>query len=110
MLLFTRNILTLGIVCICFSASITRQVSAEEFDVNLIATIDNGPALESVEWVVYRNGNKPFKKVNRHRARLKMPAGTYKAVARLTSDQSVVRSRNFLVKNDRDVIIKMDKN
>ncbi len=109
MLLLTRNILTLGIVCICFSASITRQVSAEEFDVNLIATIDNGPALESVEWVVYRK-NKPFKKVNRHRARLKMPAGTYKAVARLTSDQSVSRSRSFLVTNDRDVIIELDKN
>ncbi|CAA6807644.1 MAG: Unknown protein [uncultured Thiotrichaceae bacterium] len=108
MLSFTRNILTLTIVCVCLSASITKQVSAEEFDVSLIATIDDGPALESVEWTVYRNGNETFKQAKRHLARLKMPAGTYKAVARLVSDRSVVRSRNFLVRNDTRVVIPMD--
>lgn len=108
MLSLIRNILTLTVVSICFSASITKQVAAEEFDVNLIATIDNGPALESVEWTVYRNGTETFKKANRHLANFKMPAGTYKAVARLVSDRSVVRSRNFLVRNDTQVVIPMD--
>lgn len=110
MFLFIRNIFTLTIVCICFSASMTMQASAEDaktFNVKLIATIDNGPALESVEWVVYRNGNET-KRANRHLARFKLPAGTYKAVAKLARDKSVVRERNFLVKNDTQVVIEMN--
>lgn len=108
MLSLTRTVLTLSLVGILFSPLTIKQVSAEEFDVNLIATIDNGPALESVEWVIYRNGNETYKKTNRHHAHLKMPAGSYKAVARLVRDRSIKRTRNFLVRNDTQVVIPMD--
>lgn len=108
MLSLKRNVLTLTLAGMLCSPLMIKQVSAEEYDVNLIATIDNGPALESVEWVIYRNGNETFRKTNRHLAHLKMPAGSYKAVARLVRDKSIKRSRNFLVKNDTQVVIPMD--
>nr|CAA6822683.1 MAG: Unknown protein [uncultured Thiotrichaceae bacterium] len=108
MLSFGKALLMCTIVSVCFSTSVVKPVAAEDFDVNLIATIDNGPALESVEWTVYRNGTETFKEAKRHLAHIKVPAGTYKAVARLVSDRSVVRTRNFMVKNDTQVVIPMD--
>lgn len=107
MSLLNKAVFTLAVVC--FSVvSLNPVIAAEQFKVKLIATIDNGPAMESVEWTVYRNDDEPVTTAKKHLASIKIPPGKYKAVARLVSDRSVVRTRNFYVKNNTRVIVPMD--
>ena len=90
--------------------SISNTAIAEDFRVNLIATIDDDPAMESVEWTVYKNGNDAVKKARKHSTHVKIPAGKYKVVARLTSNnKTVVRIRNFYVRsNNTQIVMPMD--
>lgn len=105
----TRKALMLGCACVLAFSSTTSMVLAEEFQVKLIATIDNGPALEKVKWTVYRNGTEKVTEANRHLARVKVPPGNYTAVAKLTKDnKTVTRSRSFFVRNNTRVVVPMD--
>lgn len=91
-----------------FAAPASAAGNAEKFRVNLIATIDDDPAMENVEWVVYRNGSEAVKTARKHSTHVNIPPGKYKVVARLTSDKSIVRTRNFHVRNNTQVVVPMD--
>lgn len=109
MLSLSKAVFTLAVVGVCFSAaSLSPAIAAEKFKVNLIATIDNGPAMESVEWTVYRNGNEKVTTAKKHSAHIKVPPGKYKAVARLVSNRNITRTRSFYVRNDTEVVVPMD--
>lgn len=77
--------------------------------VNLVATLNNAPALRPMEWKVFRldEGRKEIAAPGRHSATLVIPAGHYEAVATLNGRQ---RSRQFTVSNgaDSNVILAMD--
>lgn len=97
-------LLLTGLLLVVSSAAF----AAEEFRVNLIATIDDGPAMENVTWKVYRNGTE-FTTANKHSTHVKVPPGKYTVKASLTSDSTVERERTFYVRNDTKVIVPMDK-
>ena len=84
--------------------------ATDSLRVNLIATIDNGPAMEDVTWRLYRNGTEEVKRASNHSTHVKIPPGKYTAVARLTSDdKTIVRTRNFLhTRNNTLVVVPMD--
>ena len=83
-----------------------RQVSKAIITPSIDGSIDD-PAWENVEWVVY-SGGAAVKKARKHSTHVNIPKGKYKVVARLTSDKSIVRSRNFLVRNNTKVVVPMD--
>ena len=87
------------------------NAAASDLRVNLIATIDNGPAMEDVTWRVLRNGNEEVKRANKHSTHVYMEPGKYTAIARLTSnDKVIIRKRNFmLTRNNTMVVIPMDE-
>lgn len=90
-------------------AGITHAAPSD-LRVNLVATIDNGPAMENVTWMVMRNGTEEVKRAHKHSTHVKIPSGSYTAVARLKSDNKViVRTRNFLLtRNNTMVVVPMD--
>lgn len=92
------------------SSHASAEVEAENFRVNLIATIDDDPAMENVDWTVYRNNSdEEYKVARKHSTHVNMPRGVYKVVARLTADdKTVIRTRNFHVRNDTQVVVPMD--
>ena len=109
----SRKLLQVSICAFLISAAtpISSSAAAEEenFRVNLIATIDDDPAMESVEWVVYRNGSEEYKTAKKHSTHVNIPPGMYKVVARLTSDdKTIIRTRNFHVRNNTQVVVPMD--
>ena len=84
---------------------------AEGLRLNLIATIDNGPAMERVTWRVYRSGtDSAVTEATNHSTHVTVPAGNYRVVATLTSNSgTVTRSRDVNVRaSDSRVIIPMD--
>ncbi|MGB0849355.1 MAG: hypothetical protein ACPGSM_21650 [Thiolinea sp.] len=94
---------------VAFALPFSSIAAGENFRVNLIATIDDGPAMESVEWTVLRNGTETVETARKHSTHVNIPPGKYKVVARLTSDdKTVVRTRNFLVRNNTQVVVPMD--
>jgi hypothetical protein len=108
MLSFVKRAPVLAFTCVLMF--FTSPVLAQEFRVSLIATIDNGPALEKVEWTVYRNGTEAVKKADKHLTQVTVPPGKYTAVAKLTGadNRTVVRKRNFYVSNNTRVVVPMD--
>ena len=107
-----RKLLQVSVCAFLVSAAapISGIAATEEsFRVNLIATIDDDPAMESVEWTVYRNGSEEYKTARKHSTHVNIPPGRYKVVARLTSDDgTVIRTRNFHVRNNTQVVVPMD--
>ena len=95
------------VLAVAFAFPVSTIAAAEKFRVSLIATIDDDPALENVEWTVY-SGGEAVKKAQKHSTHVNIPRGKYKVVARLTSDKSIVRTRNFLVRNNTKVVVPMD--
>ncbi len=77
--------------------------------VNLVATLDNAPALRPMAWKVFRldEGRREIAAPDRHSATLLVPAGHYEAVAILNGKQ---RSRLFTVTDgaDSNVVLAMD--
>ncbi|MEZ5447561.1 MAG: hypothetical protein R3E95_10130 [Thiolinea sp.] len=83
--------------------------AAEEYRVNLIATIDDAPAMENVEWTMYRHSGEEVKKAHKHTTHVNLPSGKYRVVAKLTSEnRTIVRARNVFVNNDTQVVVPMD--
>ncbi|HPE60705.1 MAG TPA: hypothetical protein PLB10_10225 [Thiolinea sp.] len=85
--------------------------AAENLRVNLIATLENSPAMESVTWKVYRLDNKhEVTSARNHSTQVQVPAGSYRVVATLkTDDKTVVRERSFHVRtNSSNVVVPMD--
>ncbi len=105
MLSLTRKTLILSFACVL--ASFSTLVLAEEFQVKLIATLDNGPALEAIKWTVYRNGTEKIKEARNHLTRITVPPGRYTAEAKLLKN-GIVRKRDFYVKNNTKVVVPMD--
>ncbi len=91
---------------------VQQAYAADDLRVNLIATIDNGPAMEDVKWTVYRTDtNTAVKSAKNHSTHVLLPAGSYRAVATLTSsdNKTVVRSRRFHVRTpDSKIVVPMD--
>ncbi|MEZ5535804.1 MAG: hypothetical protein R3F02_09270 [Thiolinea sp.] len=109
MLLNTKSAPALVLAGFLFLFAVSAEAE-EQFRVNLIATIDNGPAMEKVEWTVYRNGTEAFKKARKHLTQITVPPGKYTAEARLTDsdNRTIVRKRNFYVSNNTEVVVPMD--
>lgn len=107
-----KNLFKSG-ACMLLVATVPFTVAnaaTPDLRVNLIATIDNGPAMEDVTWRVLRNGNEEVKRAHKHSTHVYMEPGKYTAIARLTSDDKVIiRKRNFMVtSNNTMVVIPMD--
>jgi len=84
---------------------------ASDLRVNLVATVDNGPALKEVNWTVYRtDSDRPVKQADNHSTHVLLPAGQYRAVATLISNNKrVTRSRDFYVRTPNSrIIVPMD--
>jgi len=90
-----------------FAVPVSSIAATEKFRVSLIATIDDDPAWENVEWTVY-SGGEAVKMARKHSTHVNIPKGKYKVVARLSSNKTIVRSRNFLVRNNTKVVVPMD--
>ncbi|WGZ93280.1 MAG: hypothetical protein QJT81_15900 [Candidatus Thiothrix putei] len=78
----------------------------------LMATLNNGPAMQPVTWTVYRleNGKEIYNRsINRHSANIELEPGFYRADVTL-DDGSVSRSRIFDLSNvsSSNVIVAMD--
>ncbi|HPQ94457.1 MAG: hypothetical protein KDI44_00105 [Thiothrix sp.] len=85
--------------------------AAENLSVNLIATLENSPAMESVTWKVYRLDNKhEVTSARNHSTQVQVPPGSYRVVATLkTDDKTVIRERSFHVRtNSSNVVVPMD--
>lgn len=82
------------------SASMAAWADTSTSEVRLIATIDNGPAFQPVEWTVFRvgNPNKPIANKSRHSFTLRelMP-GRYTAIVKRDGE---TRRRDFYVMAD----------
>ena len=93
------------------SISMASAVASDSAsNVNLVATLKNGPAMTPVTWKVYRidNNSRAGESSKKHSMSLQLRTGTYKAVAVM---DSVTRDRIFTVKDNSkvDVVIAMDK-
>lgn len=67
--------------------------------VNLVATINGGPAMTQVEWTVKESGN-IVNETRRHSMTIELSPGNYTATAKL---KDTVRSRTFTVDNSGEV-------
>lgn len=108
MLSIPKRVSVLSLACVL--SLLAAPILAQEFKVKLIATLDNGPAMEKVEWTVYRNGTEAVTKADKHLAEVKIPGGKYTAEARLTgsNNRTVVRKRSFYVMTDTKVVVPLD--
>ncbi len=99
-----RNILklivTATLLTVFSSASIAAWADNNTSEVRLVATIDNGPALQPLEWTVFRvdTPNNVIKKNRRHSFTLrKMKPGRYTAIVKRGDE---TRRRDFYVMAD----------
>ncbi len=104
-----RTLLTTLIVTIAFTST---SLYAKDDDNNtgayLRATLKNEPALQPVEWKVYRStDNSLVKSATTHSFMLPLDPGNYKAIVKLNN---VTRDRSFTVMNNSkvDVTIALD--
>ena len=101
---------------------LTPAAYAKDLRVNLVATIDNGPAMENVSWKLYRvddavnsskpvPSGKPITSADNHSTHVLLPAGRYRAVATLVSDKkTITKVMDFHVRtSDSRVVVPMDK-
>lgn len=98
-----------------YSASINGVAAADTTlsKVLLMATLNNGPAMQPVTWTVYRldnDGKSVWEtSLNRHSANIELEPGMYRADV-TTDDGRVSRSKTFDLRtvSSSDVIIAMD--
>ena len=94
------------VLLVTFATSMPGMAATENLRLRLIATIDNGPAMEQVSWSVFRNGTEEVKRAHKHSTRINLPRGKYTVVARLTSDNKVIeRRRNFFHTSDNSLLV-----
>ncbi len=82
------------------SASVAAWADNNTSEVRLVATIDNGPALQPLEWTVFRvdNPSNVIKKNRRHSFTLReMKPGRYTAIVKRGDE---TRRRDFYVMAD----------
>ncbi len=106
-----RNLLKVSACVLLIAGAMPVAMAANEsFRVNLIATIDDDPAMESVSWTVFRNGTEEVKRAHKHTTYVNIPPGKYTVVARLIADdKTVIRKRNFFhTKDNTWVVVPMD--
>ncbi len=108
-MLHLKNLLKTSacVLMVAFITAVPGTAAAEGLRLNLIATIDNGPALEKVKWEIFRNGTERVKSAQKHSTHVNIPAGKYTIVARLTTanDKTVVRKRNFIHRNNNTLVV-----
>ena len=103
--------ISLFALAVVVGCAVSTVVQAQDLRVNLIATIDNGPAMENVKWTVYRSGTEALvTSATNHSTHVLLPAGRYKAVATLVSNnRTITRSKDFHVRTtDSSIVIPMD--
>lgn len=101
---------------VLLSFCVITSVQAKELRVNLVATIDNGPAMENVSWKLFRvdtpNGKDNPVTADNHSTHVLLPEGRYRAVATLTTsnNKTITKVMDFHVRTtDSRVVIPMDK-
>ncbi len=102
---------TLASIALVTLLSMLSVAQAEDLRVNLVATVDNGPAMENVRWTVYRGDTQSeVVSASNHSTHVKLPAGDYRVVATLTSsDRVVTRARSFHLRtSDSRIVVPMD--
>jgi len=107
MVRFTSVLLAVGLFVGLTSVSNAAWAEARSAEVSLVATINDNPAFQPVQWKVYRtDGSGTPKTANRHMFTLNnLAPGRYTAVAWV--DGSPPRKRDFFVMADTANSIKV---
>lgn len=102
---------SVAIAAISIVFSVFSPVVHADLRLNLVATVDDRPAMKDVTWTVYRTDtDAKVMDANNHSTHVTLPAGDYRVVAELKENGTVTRrTRNFHLRtSDSSIVVPMD--